>query len=128
MSARRLGAWGERQAERHLKQAGYRILDRNWRVAVGELDIIAEHESTLVFVEVKARSTDSYGLPEEALTARKRRRLQRAAWTYLEETDQLQADWRIDVIALVRESDGNVGRLEHYENALEAETDLGRRR
>ena len=128
MSTRRLGDWGERQAERHLREAGYRILDRNWRTEVGELDIIAEHQSTLVFVEVKARSTDRYGHPEEALTARKRRRLQRAAWTYLEQTDQLQANWRIDVIALVRGPEGNVARLEHFENALEAETDLGRRR
>lgn len=128
VTRRRLGEWGERQAEQHLLDAGYRIVARNWRAAVGELDLIAEKERTLVFVEVKARSTDRYGSPEEALTRRKRRRLQRAAWRYLEETDQLRADWRLDVIALVRGSDGEVARLDHFENALEAESDLGRRR
>lgn len=122
-----LGAWGERQAERHLRGEGYRVLERNWNAAVGELDLIVEREGDLVFVEVKTRSSHRFGAPEDALTSRKRRRLQRAAWAYLEQVDRLQADWRFDVIAVERGPDGRLARLEHFENALEAETDLGRR-
>lgn len=126
MSANEVGEWGERAAEQHLLSGGYQIVARNWHCAQGEIDLIASCDGWLVFVEVKARSSDRFGAPEAALTKEKRRRIQRAAWTYLERSDQLDADWRIDVIALERGREGEIMRLDHFESALEAESDLGR--
>lgn len=118
MSKNSLGPWGEQVAGRHLEAQGYRIVDRNWRHASGELDLVARDGDALVFVEVKARASGAFGSPEEAVTAEKQRRLQRAAWAYLEAHDVLEADWRIDVIAIERR-DGQVARLDHYVNAVE---------
>ena len=118
MSASSLGPWGEEVASRHLQAKGYRIVDRNWRAASGELDLVARDGDALVFVEVKARASGAFGSPEEAVTAGKQRRLQRAAWAYLEAHDALEADWRIDVIAIERRG-GRVVRLDHYVNAVE---------
>ncbi len=125
MSAHSVGDWGERRAEEHLVARGFRIVERNWHGPAGEIDLVAKQADTLVFVEVKARSNDRFGSPEEALTAAKRRRIQRTAWAYLQATDQLDADWRVDVIAIVRGREAGVARLDHYRNALEAEADLG---
>lgn len=127
MSEKSLGSWGERQAERHLVQGGLEILDRNWHCSQGEIDLIARDGRQLVFVEVKTRRSQRFGAPEEALTVRKRRRIQRAAWTYLEQHDKLQAQWRVDVVAVVQNRAGELDRLEHFENALEAESDLEQR-
>lgn len=123
-----VGEWGERRAEEHLIEQGYRIVERNWHARSGEIDFVASIDDTLVFVEVKTRSSDRFGAPEEALTASKRRRIQRTAWAYMAAHDQLDADWQVDVIAIERGAEGEVARLEHYRNALEAEADLGRRR
>ncbi|MGA9531865.1 MAG: YraN family protein [Anaerolineales bacterium] len=118
-----VGDWGENEAVKHLESIGYRIVDRNWHRVGGELDIIAESNGQLVFVEVKARSSSDYGTPEEAVTARKQAYLRRAAWSYLEQTQQLDAMWRINVIAIERTPTGKVGRLDHYSNAVGAGDD-----
>ncbi len=119
-----LGDWGEQIAAEHLEAQGFRILERNWHSAEGELDILAELDECLVFVEVKARRSNEFGTPEEAVDARKQRRLQKAAWRYLEAADRLQADWRIDVIAIEQSSDGSAARLDHYINAVDAAQNL----
>lgn len=108
-------------------QGGLEILERNWHCSQGEIDLIARDGRQLVFVEVKTRRSQRFGAPEEALTVRKRRRIQRAAWTYLEQHDKLQAQWRVDVVAVVQNRAGELDRLEHFENALEAEPDLDQR-
>ena len=119
-----LGKWGETIAADHLAASGFEILERNWQVPEGELDLIASQDGILVFVEVKTRRSTSYGAPEEAIDSRKKRRLQRAAWRYLQSLERLQADWRIDVIAIEQAEDGMVGRLDHYVNAVDAAEDL----
>lgn len=113
-----LGPWGEEVAGRHLEAKGYQTVDRNWRHASGELDLVARDGEALVFVEVKARASGTFGSPEEAVTPEKQRRLQRAAWAYLAAHDALEADWRIDVIAIERRR-GRVARLDHYVNAID---------
>ena len=72
LTPKELGIHGERTAEKHLRSLGYRILDRNWRWRKGELDLVAEQEEQIVFVEVKARRSQLYGSPEEAITRSKR--------------------------------------------------------
>ncbi|HOU41061.1 MAG TPA: YraN family protein, partial [Promineifilum sp.] len=72
---RRLGNWGEGVAAVQLEAKGYAIVARNWRCAVGEIDLVARDGETLVFVEVKTRRGRAYGAPEEALTPRKAQKL-----------------------------------------------------
>ncbi|MBL7962650.1 MAG: YraN family protein [Flavobacteriales bacterium] len=93
------GAWGEQVACHHLEGRGYSILARNWRHGRDELDIVARLPNELVVVEVKTRSTDLYGHPEEAVGPAKRRKLLRAALAYLEAHD-LDLDLRFDVISV----------------------------
>ncbi len=121
MSRKALGDWGEDQAARHLEALGYLIRARKYRVLEGEVDLVAQDGDSLVFVEVKTRGRLTFGAPEESITAKKRRRLQIAAWAYLDEHNQLDRDWRIDVIAIEGTPAGGVSRLDHYRNAVEGE-------
>lgn len=83
MSTRQAGQEGEEIAVRHLKALGWRVLARNWRGVGGELDIVALDGPILAFVEVKARSGRSYGLPEEAVGRVKQGRIARTALEYM---------------------------------------------
>lgn len=97
-----LGAQGEDLAAHWLQQQGYRIVARNWRAKQLELDIIARHGGTLVFVEVKTRSCGGLGSPVEAVGYKKQASLVRAARAYLAAHDLWQAPSRFDVITIVR--------------------------
>ena len=111
-----LGQWGEQRAAEHLLAKGYTILERNWRCEYGEVDLIAMQKEVLVFVEVKARSSQLYGHPEEAVTPDKQQHLYESSLTYLQAHPELDGDWRIDVIAITRGPDGP--QIEHFENAV----------
>jgi putative endonuclease len=78
-----VGRKGEELARRHLERHGYRILTCNYRVRFGEIDLVAEEKGTLVFVEVKTRTTITHGHPLEAVTVAKQRQLARVALHYL---------------------------------------------
>ena len=96
---RRLGVRGEQLAVRHLRRQGYRIVERNFRAAGAEIDIIASQGNTIVFVEVKARRAGSAGGAAEAVDARKQARIRRAAAIYLARQQEGVAA-RFDVIAI----------------------------
>jgi len=81
--AQRFGRESEAAAARYLQRAGYRVMARNYRTRVGEIDLVAYDGSVLAFVEVKARRSDRFGAPEAAVTTDKRRRLTKAALAYL---------------------------------------------
>ena len=101
---RALGRWGEQTAAVYLERLGWRIIDRNWRCDIGELDLVALDPGvhpTLVFVEVKARAGLGYGHPLEAITAVKQRRLRDLAWRWLREHDPKAARVRIDGIGVL---------------------------
>ena len=125
----RIGRWGETVATYFLEQRGYQVLARNVRTGRGEIDLIARLPGdsqearagggVLVFVEVKTRTNEHFGLPEEAVDARKLEHVFRAAEAYLQEHAELaEQEWRIDVIAI----QGRPGeraedvRIEHFEN------------
>ncbi|WP_130284645.1 YraN family protein [Microcella alkaliphila] len=95
-----VGRTGEQIAADHLEAAGYRIIDRNWRCRAGELDIVAERDCTVVFVEVKTRSGTGYGHPLESITAHKLARLRRLAAAWCAENGPVHAI-RLDAIAVV---------------------------
>lgn len=118
MWGKEMGRWGEARAREHLLAQGFQIHEQNWTCAEGEIDIIAQDGDMIVFVEVKTRSSHRFGRPEDGVTVAKQRRLQRAAWRYLQVHDIEHAHWRIDVIAIDRDEQGWLARLDHYRNAV----------
>ena len=105
------GALGEAAAVRHLTSLGYTIVQRNYRCPWGEIDIVADTGSEMVFVEVRARTSDTFGTPEESITPAKAERMIRAAQAYLLEHG-VKRGWRIDLVAIVL-MQGRVQRLDH---------------
>ncbi len=101
-----LGKRGEDLAAEYLERSGMRILDRNWRCADGEIDIVATERGVLVVCEVKTRSGAGYGTPLEAITRAKRTRLRRLAARWLIAYGVLFDEVRIDVVGLVRDGSG----------------------
>ena len=93
------GARAERQAEEFLKARGMRILARNFRTRFGEIDLVAQDGETVVFVEVRARSSGAFGAAQETVTLAKRRRIIRTAAAYAQ-SRRLDAPLRFDVVAL----------------------------
>ena len=113
-----LGKKGEDAAANHLSGKGYTILGRNVRTPSGELDLVAQAGEFLIFVEVKARRGRSHGLPEEAITQRKKKHLLESAQYYLQETGRMDKPWRIDVVAIEYGRTGTLERIEVFENAV----------
>jgi len=127
------GSWGESLAADYLIQRGYEILERNVRTLYGEIDLVARQdiekgsqsrpytrasEGVIVFVEVKTRSSTTYGLPEQSITERKRDHMIASARAYLQDHPKLEDDWRVDVIAIQRKSPKATPVITHFENAL----------
>jgi putative endonuclease len=96
------GEKGESIAVEQLKKNGYKILERNYRTRIGEIDIIAKDGDVIVFIEVKARQTDTYGNPKYAVTWTKQKKIARTAQLYLKSTNQLDKRARFDVVAIHR--------------------------
>lgn len=112
-----LGAWGEDQAVNYLRQQGMKIVERNFRTPVGEIDIIAKNKSTLAFIEVKTRRSTLFGTPQEAVGARKQRQIIRTAHWYLQNNKKLKLQPRFDVIAILCQSGAEV-QITHIQDAF----------
>ena len=113
-----LGRTGERLAAEALMSKGYRILERNFRCRQGEIDLVAEDEQDIIFVEVKTRRGVSFGLPEDAVTIRKRRKLVEVASNYLDFHTCSDRSWRIDVVAVQFSSSGKLEEIRIYKHAV----------
>jgi putative endonuclease len=122
ISSFQAGRRGEARAAAFLRWKGYRILERNYRVAQGEIDLIVRRGGVLAFVEVKARWGRAQGHPLEALPPRKVRRLSAAAAFYLAQNPGLPPVCRFDVVTLGPEKNW-LGRpqVRHFEDAFSAE-------
>jgi putative endonuclease len=107
-----LGREGEQAAVDYLEHAGFRVLDRNYRCADGELDIVAADWPTLVACEVKTRSGLGYGTPIEAVTARKLTRLRRLAIIWIKAHGLAFDEVRVDLIGVLRKQTGEF-EIEH---------------
>ncbi|MBU0648855.1 YraN family protein [Patescibacteria group bacterium] len=108
-----LGKWGEETAASFLMKKGYKLIDKNWRARPGEIDLVMRHGPTLVFVEVKTRSTKDFGYPEEALSEEKMEHLGAAAEEFLQSYGG-DPDYRIDCVAIIGRPDGPV-EIAHIE-------------
>jgi putative endonuclease len=98
---RHTGESGESLAVKLLKRNGYKIIEQNYRCELGEIDIIAEDDGVLTFVEVKARRTDKFEEPKSAVTPQKQRKISMVALEYLKETEQMDKNARFDVVAIL---------------------------
>jgi putative endonuclease len=115
---RAVGAYGERVAVAHLRAAGLVLLDRNWRCADGELDIVArDGEDTLVICEVKTRRSGAYGPPAAAVDRAKARRLRRLAAAWLAASGLHPREVRFDVVSVLPQRRGPA-RVEHLRGAF----------
>jgi putative endonuclease len=94
------GKRGESAAAEYLSSSGIKIIERNFRCPLGEIDLVAKDGKTIVFVEVRARQADGICSPEESITIYKRRRLTRAALWYLKQRGLLDSHARFDVVAI----------------------------
>lgn len=106
-----LGKWGEQVAQKYLKSNGYTIVHRDWRSGHRDIDIVALYDDTLVFVEVKTRSTSDLASPEITIPPSKRRNLAAAINHYIK-SNYVEYDFRFDIITVI----GSVGyepKIEH---------------
>ncbi len=111
----RVGKWGEEVAAEYLAGRGNEILSRNARTPFGEIDIVAKRGEIVVFVEVKARTSNQMGFPEESITSRKRQHMVSAAEHYAAEHEIYH--WQIDLIA-VEGKPGSTPKITYFENAV----------
>ena len=100
----------------YLKTQGYTIIRRNWRKPWGEIDIIAERDGGLVFIEVKAGKSELY-MPELHANDKKMRKVLRTAQTYLlSKKCPPEQEWRIDIVSVIMNDNGEVKDIRQYEN------------
>jgi putative endonuclease len=118
----KLGERGEATAARFLRRRGLRILARNYHCPIGEIDLVADHDGAIVFVEVKTRASAEHGQPWEAVDREKRRKITRVAVHFLLQYRLTNRTVRFDVVAIT----GSVGWLrrptiEHFPDAFQAD-------
>ncbi len=119
MAIESLGRWGEERAAEFLKAKGYRILERNYKNKIGEIDVIASDGKILLFVEVKTRRSLAYGQPYEAVTYHKQIKIARVAFAYLKHRcGTVDVNARFDVISIVRDGWAQA-RIEHIPHAFD---------
>lgn len=112
------GSFAESLAEKFLASKNYKILDRNYRKPWGEVDIIAEKEGIIIFVEVKAsdKLAPKGFEPEKRVNADKIKRIKRAAQTYIQQNNLDDKSWQMDIIAVELDKDREVAKIRHFKN------------
>lgn len=117
MNTSKVGDIGEQAAVNYLYHAGYDILERKYRRKTGEIDIIARVRDSLVFIEVKTRTSTAYGFPAEAVTYRKQQKIINTAYCYLQHTQNMNTHCRFDVIEIFL-AENNKVTYNHIMNAF----------
>lgn len=114
---KQLGDFGEQLALKYLLNHNYQIITCHYQKRVGEIDIIAcDPEKTLVFFEVKARTLDKFGQPEEAITPSKIRKLIKTAYWFLKENKLENQKFRLDVLAIKLDHEKKMAKIRHFRN------------
>ena len=113
-----MGILGEQLACDFLGKNGYQIIEKNFRCPGGEVDIVAQQQDTLVFVEVRTKRSRQFGSPEESITPAKMGKLRTVAAYYWQSRPNLPESWRIDVVAIQINNRGRALRIELIENAV----------
>lgn len=111
-----LAVLGEDLACEYLRKKGYKIIERNFRKGYGELDIVAIHKNILIFVEVKTRTSNSFGTPFESVTYSKIKTLTKTAQFYKMGNSRLPEAMRLDAVSVILDKENNLQEIEHIEN------------
>ena len=114
---KRIGRWGEGLASQFYENKGYVILARNVVTSYGEIDLIAKKNSEIAFVEVKTRTTLTFGFPEESISPIKMRHMVRSAEDYFQNHPELNDSWRIDVLSIQKLKGSGEIQYTWFENA-----------
>lgn len=117
LSPHSLGRKGEEAAVQYLKKKHYKIWERGFRLYRGEIDIIASHKKTLVFVEVKTRKDPSFGYPEESITPDKIKQIKKIAQGYLTVKKLHNVECRFDVLSLLYDPPNGFS-IQHFKDAF----------
>ena len=115
------GNWGEGIARQFLEKKGFCLITSNFRTKWGEIDLIMEEDKTVVFVEVKLKMGENYGLPEEMISSRKLRKIKKVAEIFLRDHPDLKEKkegFRFDAVCIVTDERGSPKRISHYENLV----------
>jgi putative endonuclease len=110
-----LGKAGEALAVKYLEDKGYQILHTNWRNRFEEIDIVAQHQNMLIFVEVKTRRNDYFGQPEEQVGLKKQRLLVNAAQAYIDHFN-IDLEARFDIVSIILND--KIQQIKHFEYAF----------
>jgi putative endonuclease len=113
-----IGDLGEKIAADYLQKKGFELLDHHFVTRYGELDLVMSDGGGIVFVEVKARTSVCYGMPEISITPEKIEKVQNAALLWLQAHPDAPDDWRIDAIAIVLDKHNQVHDIQHFVNVL----------
>jgi len=111
----KIGRIGESIAGEYLEKKGYRIIERNYRTKRAEIDLVVQRKGFLVFIEVKARVGERFGLPEESIKSDKLYRLVKNAQAYMARRNY-DKEYRIDAICIVFDKNHSLKRISHYAN------------
>jgi putative endonuclease len=111
-----VGSFGQKLAVDFLRQRKYQIEAENFRTRQGEIDIIALRDGQVIFVEVKTRLSDRFGLPEEAVSASKLEKMRLTAYKYLKENGVNHDNFRFDIVAIVIDKADKKANIRHYKN------------
>ena len=115
-----LGKAGEQKAQAYLEKLGYTLVECNYRVPFGEVDLIMRDQETLVFVEVRTKTDLDHGHPLETITPAKKQKLVKAAMAYLKKHGQYDVLCRFDVMAMIPQTRSDWD-IEHIPNAFEVQ-------
>ena len=124
MDTKELGDFGEKIAKKFLEEKGYRILDTNFKRKWGEIDIVAQKDKNIIFVEVKTlksfKTENKYFFPEDRIDWKKKKQLRKITQIYLSE-NKISSDqsYQIDIIGVEISPDFKKTKIKHYENAVE---------
>ena len=110
------GRWGEEKAKFYVKENGYKIIEENFRISRGEIDLIAEKENTIIFIEVKTRKNSFFGPPQSAVNWKKQNKIKKIARCFLVNNNYKDYKKRFDVIAIIYNKK-NIN-IEHYKNSF----------
>ncbi len=115
---KQIGDKGEKIASDFLLEKGYKLLDQQFSTRFGELDLVMEDSGSIVFVEVKTRTTDSFGPPESSITPEKLERIHDAGLIWLQRHPLVDDFWRIDVVSVILDKMKMVKDIHHFINVL----------
>jgi putative endonuclease len=117
---RLLGDKGERLAARFLRQQGLRIIARNFKNHIGEIDLIALDGDQVVFVEVKTRKSTKFGQPVEAVGYAKQKKITQVALSYLKKHKLMERSTRFDIVGIIWPDGSKTPEVKHYRHAFDA--------